>query len=184
MSDWIENENRRTRGKMSTAVNITLSVIIVILIMVIATLLFVLTPMTVSGDSMNPSFNDGNRVLVLKLGYTLQKGDVVVFSRPGSNKPPIKRIIGMPGDVITFDTLIMNYRINGEELTDYVEVTYSPNYFSPTEHDVFVALTTTGITVGEDEYFVLGDNRNNSQDSHVYGCIKQDWIKGKVILQY
>ena len=52
------------------------------------------------------------------------------------------------------------------------------------DKEVYAALTTTGITVGEDQLFVLGDNRNDSLDSHIYGCIEQDWIVGKVILNY
>lgn len=46
------------------------------------------------------------------------------------------------------------------------------------------ALCSDGITVGENEYFVLGDNRAISKDSHEYGCIQADWLTGKVVLQY
>ena len=70
---------------------------------------------------------------------------------------------------------------------DYTkELSYNSNYFSSTSQnlDVHTLLITTGITVGEDELFVLGDNRNNSKDSHCYGCIKKDMLIGKYVFKY
>lgn len=174
------NGNRR-----SDIINVLLSAIIAVLVLVIVALLFFVTPMSVSGQSMYPTYHDGDKVLLSKVGYTVGRGDVIVFKIPGDDSPPIKRVIGLPGDVIYFDIDKMDYTINGEPLDDFAtEPGYLPYYFSTSDLSVYTALTTTGITVGENMLFVLGDNRNVSKDSHVYGCISQDWIVGKVILHY
>ena len=96
--------SERQKSKFARAFDITLSVIIALLVVLIVVLLFVATPMTVSGDSMYPSLRDGDKVVVLKVGASIERGDIVVFERPGGNDPPVKRVIGMPGDVIRFDS--------------------------------------------------------------------------------
>lgn len=184
MNDLLE-ENELKKNRRADAVNIMLSAVIVVLVLIIVTLIFFLTPMTVSGQSMYPTYDEGDRVLLSKVGYTVQRGDIIVFRIPGNDNPPIKRVIGLPGDVIFFDITNRYYTVNGEQPDDYpVEVGYSADYFYTSEREVYTALTTTGLTVGENQLFVLGDNRNVSNDSHVYGCISQDWIIGKVILNY
>ena len=173
------------KSKFARAFDITLSVIIALLVVLIVVLLFVATPMTVSGDSMYPSLHDGGKVVVLKVGARIERDDIIVFERPGGNDPPVKRVIGMPGDVIRFDSAQRAYFVNGEKLDDFTpEGGYPADYLALSDPDVRAALTGGGITVGEDEYFVLGDNRSISKDSHEYGCIKKDWITGKVVLQY
>ena len=177
--------SERQKSKFARAFDITLSVIIALLVVLIVVLLFVATPMTVSGESMYPSLHDGDKVVVLKVGASIERGDIVVFERPGGSEPPVKRVIGMPGDVIRFDSAQRAYFVNGERLDDFaLDGGYPADYLALSAPEVRAALTGEGITVGEDEYFVLGDNRAISKDSHEYGCIKKDWITGKVILQY
>ncbi|MBO4472541.1 MAG: signal peptidase I [Clostridia bacterium] len=88
----------------------------------------------------------------------------------------IKRVIGLPGDTIEIrdvsGSLAMLYR-NGEVVNDFV-MTMSGYGFGGVHPGIW--------TVGEGELFVLGDNRNNSYDSEDYGCIKADWLMGKVLL--
>ena len=96
--------SEKQKSKFARAFDITLSVIIALLVVLIVVLLFVATPMTVSGDSMYPSLHDGDKVVVLKVGASIERGDIVVFERPGGSEPPVKRVIGMPGDVIRFDS--------------------------------------------------------------------------------
>lgn len=184
MNDLLE-ERDIGRKRRSDIINIILSAIIVLLVLIIVVLVFFLTPMSVSGQSMHPSYESGDRILVSKVGYSVNRGDVVVFKIPGNDSPPIKRVIGLPGDVVYFDIETMDYTVNGEKVDDFATSTgYNSNYFSSSNHDVYIALTTTGITVGENQLFVLGDNRNISNDSHIYGCIERDWLVGKVILHY
>ena len=177
--------SERQKSKFARAFDITLSVLIVLLAAVILVLLFVATPMTISGDSMYPSLHDGGKIVVLKVGDTIERGDVVVFERPGSSDPPVKRVVGMPGDVIRFDEGLNTYFVNGNRYDEYSPSDgYHENYLSSSSPEVRAALTGDGVRVGDDEYFVLGDNRSISVDSHTYGCIKKEWITGKVIMQY
>lgn len=86
----------------------------------------------------------------------------------------IKRIIGMPGDTITIDNGQLFRKPAGssesERINDFI---MDAEYFRDTDEPV---------VVGDDEYFVLGDNRNNSYDSEDYGPIKANWIYGKVVI--
>lgn len=186
MKNSLNEEDLSLRKRKRTDIlNIFLSAVIVLLVLIIVTLVFFITPMNVSGQSMYPTYNDGDRILLSKVGYTVGRGDIIVFKIPGSDSPPIKRVIGLPGDVIYFDLQTMDYTVNGEPLDDFASATgYKSNYFSTSDYDVYLEITTTGITVGENQLFVLGDNRNISKDSHIYGCIDQDWVVGKVILNY
>lgn len=181
LSDELDTRKKRR----ADIINVFLSIVIVLLVAVIVTLIFFITPMTVSGQSMYPTYDSGDRILLSKVGYSLNRDDIIVFKIPGNDKPPVKRVIGLPGDVIHFDIDTMDYTVNGKPLDDYATTYgYSVNYFMQSEPAVYVELTTTGITVGENQLFVLGDNRNDSNDSHVYGCIDRDWVVGKVILHY
>lgn len=185
MNGLLDQRDTQPSRRRADILNILLSVVIVLLVLIIVTLIFFVTPMSVSGQSMYPTYDSGDRILLSKIGYSVNRGDVVVFRIPGNDSPPIKRVIGLPGDVVYFDIGIMDYTVNGKPIDDFATSTgYKANYFSVSEHDVYTALTTTGVTVGENQLFVLGDNRNISNDSHVYGCIEKDWLVGKVILNY
>lgn len=184
MNELLDN-NEPQKKHRADIINIFLSAIIVILVLVIVALLFFVTPMTVSGRSMYPTYNDGDKIVLAKVGYTIGRGDIIVFKIPGNDSPPIKRVIGLPGDVVYFDIEKMDYTVNGLPIDDYATVYgYGTEYFVTSEREVYTALTTTGITVGENQLFVLGDNRTLSKDSHVYGCIEREWVVGKVVLTY
>jgi signal peptidase I len=126
----------------------------------------------VDGSSMEPTFYDGEYVLVNRLAYrlgSLSRGDVVIFYLPDQPKRDyIKRVIGLPGDRVEVSG--REVRVNGELIQeDYIAA--SPTY--------------TGVwTVPEGSAFVLGDNRNNSTDSHNWGAIPIRDIMGRAILIY
>jgi signal peptidase I len=126
----------------------------------------------VDGFSMNPTLQDGEYVLVSKLTYRLgnpQHGDIIVFKYPG--QPPqdlIKRIIGLPGDVVVVSGA--NVYVNGQALVEpYIAA-------SPVYQGEWL--------VPEGFLFVLGDNRNDSSDSHSWGLLPMDNVIGKAILIY
>jgi signal peptidase I len=127
----------------------------------------------VFGPSMEDSFHDQERLLVLKsrVAYAFhepERGDVTVFEPPGNRRGDyIKRIIGVPGDVV--EVRDETVYVNGKELEEsYIKD--APRYtLSPTE-------------VPEDNFFVLGDNRNNSNDSHSGWTVPRENIIGKVWL--
>lgn len=132
----------------------------------------------VIGLSMRPTLEDGDNLILNKIGYRLhdpERFDVIVFPfRDGSDKNYIKRIIGLPGETIRIDYDGVIY-INGNVLEE--------NYGIEVIKDPYNAYE--GVTLGEDEYFVLGDNRNHSEDSRFdeVGKVNRKEILGKAWLR-
>ena len=127
----------------------------------------------VEGMSMEPSFHDGQFLLINKLAYRLgeaERGDVIVFRYPRDpSRDFIKRVIGLPGETIEIR--------NGE--------VYINGQATPTTAMINEASYNSGpTTLGPDELYVLGDNRPNSSDSHAWGTLPLDLVIGKVILSY
>ncbi|SDK74145.1 signal peptidase I [Lacicoccus qingdaonensis] len=151
----------------------------VILIVVIRTFFFV--SYTVDGLSMDPTFKDGDRVVVNKIMDNFQDyeyEDVIVFD---SEMGPayVKRVIGAPGDTVEMED--KQVYLNGEALEeDYVvhtEDSYMDNF---TLEDLGVE----GDVIPEDHYLVLGDNRPISRDGRDFGLIHEDSIVGEVSLRF
>ncbi len=127
----------------------------------------------VIGRSMNPTLNDGDNLILDKISYKLhdpERYDVVVFPfRDGSGKNYIKRVIALPGETIRID-LDGNIYINEEILYE--------SYGNAVIERPGSALE--GVTLGEGEYFVMGDNRNDSEDSRFsVGKVKRSEILGR-----
>lgn len=127
----------------------------------------------VNGVSMQPTLSDGDNLIVDKLSYRFHdpdRFDIIVFPQE-DGRYFIKRIIGLPGESVRIDEDGFIY-INGEKLQESYgkEVMRDPG------------LAKDGIQLGADEYFVLGDNRNNSEDSRYadMGNVKKRNIIGKV----
>ncbi len=155
--------------------------IILILIAVIvgyAFVTFCYQTVEVVGPSMNPVLKDGQTVIVNKMDYRfhdVKRYDIVVYSKVDSDSYyDIKRIIGLPGETVQ----IINGRvyINDEQLKD---VPFETQIINP-------GLAADKISLGKNEYFVLGDNVNNSEDSRFtnVGIISKSEIKGKVVSIY
>ncbi|MCD7818733.1 MAG: signal peptidase I [Lachnospiraceae bacterium] len=177
MSSEQEQENAvDENGKMDPKKEI-LSWIFYIGFVVVVTwliLTFVGQRTVVDGSSMNDTLTDGDNLIVEKLSYRFgdpQRFDIIVF-RPyeDSNEYYIKRIIGLPGETVRIDEDGVIY-INGEVLEEDYGKAVIENPGRAAEE----------ITLGEDEYFVLGDNRNNSTDSRTekVGNVSRDSIVGK-----
>lgn len=147
------------------------------LAIVIPIRMFVAQPFVVSGDSMFPTFHDGQYLIVDELSYIINgphRGDVVIFKYP--NDPSryfIKRIIGLPNEKIQIKDGVVTI-INKE----------NPNGFvlnEPYIDEKFV--TTYDYTTGNDEYFVMGDNRNRSSDSRSWGLLPRKLMTGRAYLR-
>jgi len=126
----------------------------------------------VDGSSMEPTLHSGEFMIVNKLAYKLgspQVGDVVVFHFPGNPEQEyIKRIIGLPGDRVDIREGMVS--VNGQALNE-------PYIAAPPAYE-------ESLTVPPGMLFVLGDNRNNSSDSHSWGPVALDQVVGKAILVY
>ena len=138
---------------------------------------FLLQAFSIPSGSMETTLEINDRLLVNKLSYQfgeVERGDIVVFLKPDSLSSPyddlIKRVIGLPGDVIEGrDNQIF---INGEALVE----TYLD--------DDVVIRDFNSVEVPADHVFVMGDNRSNSADSRVFGPINVDRIEGEAFLRY
>ena len=147
----------------------------ILLTLVLAVVIFILLQTTIQsfiviGSSMQPNFWEGQRLVVSKVVYKFhepERGDVIVLRRPDSPPDYIKRIVALPGE--TVEVQDGTVYINGREL-DEPYIKESPRY------------TYQERTVPEGEYFVLGDNRNNSNDSHNGWTVPGDDIIGKAWL--
>jgi signal peptidase I len=135
-----------------------------------------LQPFTVQGQSMEPTLHNSEYILVDKLTYRFrspERGDVVVFVFPGDTSLDyIKRVIGVPGDHVVIRP--GHVYVNGHQLNEpYVSA--EPDYGGCTYCDV---------TVPQGKFFVLGDNRNNSSDSHEWGLLPRQNVIGRAWISY
>ncbi len=154
----------------------TVKIIIISLIIIIPVRYYLIQPFYVSGASMEPNFYDHEYLIIDEISYRFsdpQRGDIVVFKYP---KNPsdffIKRIIGLPNEKITINSnkiTIVNTKNPGGYILD--ESLYLPDN-TPTPNNA-------NITLGQDEYFVLGDNRTSSLDSRIFGAITKSDIIGR-----
>lgn len=140
---------------------------------------FLFAPILVDGDSMMPTLNDRDKLIVNKIGYKIgapDRFDIVVFHAT-SEKDYIKRVIGLPGDSITYDDDVLY--INGEAIDEpYLqEYKNSATHLPLTEN--FTLNEVTGYdVVPENHIFVLGDNRQYSRDSRHIGVIPYNEVVG------
>ena len=153
-----------------------LKIIIISLIIVVPVRYFLFQPFVVRGQSMEPNFHNGDYLIIDELSYRLrdpQRGEIVVFRSPvGQTTYYIKRIIGLPGETVRIkDGKVIIYTIQGKEI-DLNELNYLPSS-SKTSGNLEVSL-------GYDQYFVLGDNRSASYDSRRFGPISRKDIIGRV----
>lgn len=142
--------------------------------------LFVAQPHKVSGNSMVPTFHNGDYILTDKLSYrfgTPQHGDVIVLKNPRDESQDfIKRIIALPEETIRIEDNAVY--VNGQLLKE----TYLPPATN-TSGGAFLTEKHT-IKAGPDQYFVFGDNREHSSDSRSWGGVTKQEIVGKVFFRY
>jgi signal peptidase I len=142
---------------------------------------FIVQPVKVEGTSMLPRLHDGERIFVNKLIYydeyrwapKIERGDIVVFWFPDDpSKSYIKRVIGLPGDVIEVREGIV--RVNGRDVEEgYLDPRLNLSHRSQSPTDVRA-----------NYYFVMGDNRDNSSDSRSWGLVPKKYIYGKALFRY
>lgn len=201
-----ENINEETTGieeDDETRVSYTFEIIKIViwsLIIIIPIRIFVFQPFFVKGVSMEPNFHDGEYLIVNEFGYKetdveiagkhlfkvdnfkdFKRGDVAVFHYPNDPKDFfIKRIVGLPGEKVVLKDgriIIHNDRYPDGNVVDegvYME-------------DANISSTSCSgrcdFKLGEEQYFVLGDNRKHSSDSRVWGKLDQEYVVGRVLIR-
>lgn len=151
-------------------------------------------PYQVDGQSMETTLQDGDRLIVYKLpvtlsnimnnDYTPNRWDVIVFdkpkqlSAPDSTKHLIKRVIGLPGErVVVAEGVVTVYNESKPE-------GFNPDSGKEYSNDIVSTTGNVDITIGQNEIFVLGDNRDNSSDSRVFGSIPTDIVVGRATSRF
>lgn len=173
--EQVEEEKPVNKKKEIISNIIYIAVVLAITIFIIC---FVGQRTKVDGDSMYPSLHDGDNLIVDKISYRFndpERFDVIIFPFQDTKTFYIKRVIGLPGETVQID-YDGNIYINGEILEeDYgYETILNPG------------LAADPITLDEDEYFVLGDNRNDSKDSRSteVGPVEEDDIIGRAWVRF
>ncbi|MBI2040301.1 signal peptidase I [Candidatus Microgenomates bacterium] len=142
--------------------------------------LFVAQPHKVSGNSMVPTFHNGDYILTDKLSYRFgspQRGDIIVLKNPRDETQDfIKRIIALPDDTLKVEGNAVY--LNGGLLKE--------PYLPPATSTHAGSFLTEGVEIkaGANQYFVFGDNRNHSSDSREWGAITREEIVGKTFFRY
>ena len=179
-----EQSVKCTQSKWNSAVRSVfdwIEVFAVSIAVVFVLFTFVARIAVVDGDSMLPTLNDGDKLIVSQLFYTPKQGDIVVCQSKtyGLNYPLVKRVIATGGQIVTLDRETWTVTVDGVALEEgYILRTAGKMTGWFYDEDT--------ITVPEGYVFVMGDNRNNSLDSRSYavGMIDERYIVGKVIFRF
>lgn len=156
-----------------------LKAILIALLLAVVIRYFLFAPIVVDGQSMMPTLQNSDRLIVNKIGYTISKPerfDIIVFHAT-SEKDYIKRVIGLSGDTIAYKNDLLY--INGEPVEEAYLEDYKKNAYSLPFTLDFTLVDFTGVeVVPEGHLFVLGDNRQHSKDSRHIGFIPYDNVVG------
>jgi signal peptidase I len=154
-------------------------IVVVALAIVIPIRYFLFQPFFVKGESMQPNFQNGDYLIIDEISYRFrepQRGEVIVFKYPQNESQLfIKRIIGVPGEKIEINNNVIKVTKKDGQLVDLKETSYLPS-----------SIETAGninITLENNQYFMLGDNRQFSFDSRRFGVVNKNEIIGKVFLR-
>lgn len=154
-----------------------IKIIVIAILIVLPVRYFLFQPFIVKGESMVPTFQSGDYLIVDEISYRIkspERGDVVVFKYPlDTTQRFIKRIIGLPGETVQIKNGKVWISQNGSEF-EQLDESYLPGTITD---------GSTQVTLKENQYFVLGDNRFYSYDSRRWGTLPREDIVGKAALR-
>ena len=169
----ITEKNKKKSAKKEMIEWIQAIVIAVVLALIVRS--FIFTVVRVDGQSMEPTLQHNNRMIVWRLGYEPKQGDIVIFNPPGYDKKIfwVKRVIATEGQKVEIEYATNSVYVDGQKLDEpYLgEVMQNMN-------------TLTEIDVPKDCVFLLGDNRNHSTDGRIIGPVNKDCIIGEAVLRF
>ncbi len=157
---------------LRTAAQEALQIVVPALVLALIVHLFLAQATIVFGQSMEPNLHPNERLIVDKLSYRMrapERGDIVVVDLPMMEEMLVKRIVALPGEQVEIRRGVVY--VNGAPIEE------------PFPHDT-IEYDMPRLTLGPLSYFVLGDNRGNSNDSRSFGPITRDQIMGRVWLRY
>jgi signal peptidase I len=174
-----EEQENKTSGRGASLISAAfwLRDLAVSVLFAVILIVFIYQPVKVEGTSMMPSLTDQERIFINKFTYrfgigSIERGDMVVFWFPlDKTKSYIKRVIGLPGDVVEIDNGVVI--VNGKRLSEG----YVPDEYR--DHNTYAA-----VPVGPNHYYVLGDHRSSSNDSRAWGTVERSFIYGKAVFVY
>ncbi len=156
-------------------------IVVISLVIIIPIRYFLIQPFYVKGASMEPNFHDHEYLIIDEITYRFkdpQRGDIIVFRYPRNPQEYfIKRIIALPGEKIQIKngvvTIFNDFYSDGIELEELYLESGTKTY----------SLNDEIISIDENEYYVLGDNRNSSKDSRSFGVVNESFVTGRVLLR-
>jgi signal peptidase I len=165
---------KKSRREIARDLWETIKFIVLAAIIVIPIRLFVFQPFIVSGESMYPTFHNGDYLIVDELSYRFhepRRGDVIVFRYPNDPKRFfIKRVIGLPGETIVFKDRAVYLKTADQPNETLLDEPYLKQITIPGENKE--------VTIEPEHYFVMGDNRGASSDSRSWGQLPKENITG------
>ncbi len=153
-------------------------IVFLALVIVIPIRYFIFQPFIVKGISMEPNFSDSDYLIVDEITYRFrapERGDVIIFRYPQNlSEKFIKRVIGLPGEIISLEgnQIFVVDRLGQKKVLDESEYLNNQTLFNQTD-----------FLLSEDEFFVLGDNRQNSFDSRSWGVLPKKNIIGRALFR-
>lgn len=155
---------------------------VIVLAVVMLLVSFVFKHSVVEGESMNNTLENGDHLIISNLFYTPERGDIVVFEDYSTvlKKAVVKRVIGLPGETVEVKV------DNSGNVVVYIDGEMLDEEYAYNAKDCDIATSFAPVTLGDDEIFVMGDNRYHSTDSRYEGVgpIKIDSILGKVLIRF
>lgn len=165
---------KKSRREIARDLWETIKFIVLAAIIVIPIRLFVFQPFIVSGESMYPTFHNGDYLIVDELSYRFhepRRGDVIVFRYPNDPKRFfIKRVIGLPGETVVFKDRAVYLKTADQPNETLLDEPYLKQITIPGENKE--------VTIEPEHYFVMGDNRGASSDSRSWGQLPKENITG------